>query len=177
MAGRERKLSGKVKTWQQASGRAWAGAGIVAPLPSASQWARGRGGGKGTHQYWVHTPPGPRHRSGTRPRPPGGHLCSGGREEGGGGEEDSRAGQQAPQPPPVLWDRMGGGSWAETHTLVHTPALIACWVTQGPPPPPCKARLTEQPCPAAAPALLGINETEHVVPFISGNLGALKPDL
>lgn len=36
---------------------------------------------------------------------------------------------------------------------------------------------TEQPCPAAAPVLLGINETAHVVPFISGKLGGLKPDL
>ena len=101
----------------------------------------------------------------------------GGERRVGGKEQDSRAGQQAPQPPPELWDRMGDGSWAETHTLVHTPALIACWVTQGPPPPPCKARLTEQPCPAAVPALLGINETAHVVPFISGKLGGLKPDL
>ena len=86
---------------------AWARGRTVAPLPSALQWARGRGGGKGTHQYWVHTPPGPRHHSGTRLRPPGGHLCSGEREEGGGKEEDSREGQQAPRPPPELWDRMG----------------------------------------------------------------------
>lgn len=55
------------------------------PPPASVTRARGRGGGKGTHQYWAHTLPGPRHHLDTRQRPPRGHLCSvGERREGWG---------------------------------------------------------------------------------------------
>lgn len=80
---RERSYRGKLRAGSRPLGLGQV-AGTVAPLPSMSQRARGRGGGKGTHQYWAHTPPGPRHRSDTQPRPPGGHLCSGGERRGGG---------------------------------------------------------------------------------------------
>lgn len=146
-------------------------AGTVAPLPSVLQRARGRGGGKGTHQYWAHTPLGPRRRSDTRPRPPGGHLCSWGREEGGGKEEGSRLGQQAPQPPLEAQ----GMSPGLRHTPWSTPQLSHRSLgDHGPPPPLCKGRLNSA-CPAAVPSLPGINETAHVVPFISGKPGRLDP--
>ena len=135
-SGRERKLSGKVKAWQRPLGGLGWGQDSRPPPLSVTV---GPGQGRGER----HSPVLGSHSSrsssslGTQPRPPGGHLCSGGREEGGGNEEDSRAGQQAPQPPPELWDRIGGGPWAETPGL-HPSSLIVCWVTQGPSPPHAK---------------------------------------
>lgn len=135
IVGRERSYQEKLRPGKRPFGLGPGGKDSLLP-PISITWA---------YQYRIHTPPGPCHCSGTQPRPPGGHLCSGSERRGGERKEF----QNGSADPYKHLLRCGmaprTGPWADTHPG-PCPNSQHVVVNCGSPFPWCKGRLNSA-CP------------------------------